>query len=108
MVQDDKTLFPIPVRFKDLDISGAFVNSAPIPDTESKFNNRFTLIDTTVGTEDGIVKYVRLPTTIQFWFKPNPDSAGKIYTPVMDIQYVTKSASQLSDPLTSRVQVEDG
>lgn len=61
------------------------------------------MMDTMVGVESGILKYIRIPITLKIWFKPV--SPGKILIPILDIEYKTILAASFQDPATSGINV---
>jgi hypothetical protein len=104
--QDDGSLFPIPIRVKNVYLDGSrrqFINAPLLPDGSSEFHTRFTMMDTVVGVESGILKYIRIPTTIKIWLKPT--SPGKILVPILDIEYQTILAASFQDSTTSAINV---
>ena len=72
----------------------------PYPSTlslsTSKYYRRFTLVDRVTGIQSENLKYLRVPTSIQFWFRAVGSSMpGQMYIPVMDITYTDIPVSAL-------------
>lgn len=91
------TLYPVPVRLINyIDSLGVEANADSQPTDQSKLFRRFTWIDTATGIKGGTLQYIRIPTSIKFWFKTVPKADGLIYLPVMDITYTERVVSELS------------
>jgi hypothetical protein len=96
--------YPIPVRIKNFVAYGDSPNQGLYPSDSSQFTRRFVLIDTVTGTEAGSIKYVRLPTTIKFWYRLTGES-GKMYVPILDIEYTHVAISSIEKtPLDTKFE----
>ncbi|KAJ3323654.1 Meckelin [Boothiomyces sp. JEL0866] len=62
LVQSTGAYYPVPVRIITPSLN---VDSAPTD--QSSFYRRFALVDTTVGIQNGVLKYIRFPKTIKIW-----------------------------------------
>ncbi|ORY52362.1 hypothetical protein BCR33DRAFT_316184 [Rhizoclosmatium globosum] len=79
------------------------------------FTRRFFLIDNISGVSNGNLKVIRVPTSISFRITqatgssatsgnaPTTGTAGKIYMPVMDIQYAERTVDGYIDPSDNSV-----
>jgi hypothetical protein len=106
LTEDNGRLFPIPVRIKNIKVNGIDLNTEVFPSTSSEFHKRFSLVDTLVGKEGGVLKYVRLPVSIRLWFqKAVSHEAGKISTPILDIDYMDKPVSSLQSESKISVRI---
>ncbi|KAJ3274654.1 Meckelin [Terramyces sp. JEL0728] len=72
------------------------MNVDAAPTDQSLFFRRFTLADTVVGVQNGVMNYIRVPKTIKIWINMVSGSAGSIYVPILDITYTTRIVSTLS------------
>jgi meckelin len=94
LIEDTGRYHPVPVRIKNIVTFGSRPNMDFIPSDSSLFNRRFTLVDTYTGREDDVVKYVRVPRDIKFWFRLTEET-GKMRIPILDIDYTEFSISEL-------------
>lgn len=90
-------LFPVPVRIYNYRLNNAKVNMKSSFDTysDNQFTRRFFLFDFTSGWQGGKLKYIRIPTSINFWIITG-SSSGTIQVPIMDIQYSDRDVSSIS------------
>ena len=92
---NNATLYPVPVRIMNTE-SGPDPYPSTLSLSTSKYFRRFTLVDRFTGLESGVLKHLRVPTSIQFWFRAVGSSTpGQMYIPIMDITYTDVPVSAL-------------
>ena len=104
---NNSSLYPVPIRILSTPDSYPTVLSL----STSKYYRRFTLVDRMTGVQGGALKYLRVPTSIQFWFRSVGSAMpGQMFIPIMDISYtdipvsaLPKATSDFNYPVSVRL-----
>ncbi|KAJ3315229.1 hypothetical protein HDV04_003622 [Boothiomyces sp. JEL0838] len=91
LIQSTGAYYPIPVR-----VITPSLNTEAAPTDQSSFFRRFTLVDSSVGVQNGVLKYIRFPKSIKIWINVVSGSAGSIYVPIVDIVYTSRIVASFS------------
>lgn len=110
MLEDDNSLFPVPVRLLNFQSAGVYVNKLVnqissntgsditnlfIDYTSNQLVRRFFIYDTLSGWSNDELLIVRFPTQIQLTITKVIGVNGQIYSPVLQILYQERFISNL-------------